>query len=49
MALPAQEGALDVDDPAAGIAFGYTRRRFGFAWHYPEHRRPAGAVAAAVT
>lgn len=24
-------------DRATGIAFGYTRRRFGFAWSYPEH------------
>ncbi|MEU4579724.1 serine hydrolase domain-containing protein [Nonomuraea sp. NPDC023979] len=36
-------------DPRAGIAFGYTRRRFGFAWSYPEHDRLAAAVHDAAT
>jgi CubicO group peptidase (beta-lactamase class C family) len=31
-------------DPRSGIAFGYTRRRFGFGWSYPEHDRLAAAV-----
>ncbi|GAA4905507.1 serine hydrolase domain-containing protein [Nonomuraea thailandensis] len=31
-------------DPMSGIAFGYTRRRFGFGWSYPEHDRLAAAV-----
>ncbi|MFE6307178.1 serine hydrolase domain-containing protein [Nocardiopsis sp. NPDC057823] len=35
-------------DPVGGIAFGYTRRRFGFGWSYPEHDRLAAAVHAAV-
>ncbi|QFY09724.1 serine hydrolase [Nonomuraea phyllanthi] len=36
-------------DPRTGIAFGYTRRRFGFGWSYPEHDRLAAAVHSAVT
>ncbi|MGW3349766.1 serine hydrolase domain-containing protein [Nonomuraea rubra] len=31
-------------DPRGGLAFGYTRRRFGFAWSYPEHDLLAAAV-----
>lgn len=34
-------------DPRSGIAFGYTRRRFGFAWSYPEHDRLTAAVHSA--
>lgn len=36
-------------DPRSGIAFGYTRRRFGFGWSYPEHDRLAAAVHRAAT
>ncbi|MBB6347199.1 CubicO group peptidase (beta-lactamase class C family) [Nonomuraea muscovyensis] len=36
-------------DPRSGIAFGYTRRRFGFGWSYPEHDRLAAAVHRATT
>ncbi|RFU41668.1 class A beta-lactamase-related serine hydrolase [Actinomadura logoneensis] len=36
-------------DPHSGIAFGYTRRRFGFGWSYPEHDRLAAAVHRAAT
>jgi hypothetical protein len=36
-------------DPVSGIAFGYTRRRFGFGWSYPEHDRLAAAVHRAAT
>jgi CubicO group peptidase (beta-lactamase class C family) len=36
-------------DPRNGIAFGYTRRRFGFGWHYPEHDRLAATVHRAAT
>ncbi|KAB8189053.1 serine hydrolase [Nonomuraea phyllanthi] len=36
-------------DPRTGIAFGYTRRRFGFGWSYPEHDRLAAAVHSAAT
>ncbi|TYB62169.1 beta-lactamase family protein [Nonomuraea sp. PA05] len=36
-------------DPLSGIAFGYTRRRFGFGWSYPEHDRLAAAVHRAAT
>ncbi|MFF3436952.1 serine hydrolase domain-containing protein [Streptosporangium sp. NPDC002721] len=36
-------------DPRTGVAFGYTRRRFGFGWSYPEHDRLAAAVHRAVT
>lgn len=31
-------------DPGSGLAFGYTRNRFGFGWSYPEHDRLAAAV-----
>ncbi|MFI6817732.1 serine hydrolase domain-containing protein [Nonomuraea sp. NPDC050328] len=41
-------GAESFADPRGGIAFGYTRRRYGFAWSYPEHDRLAAAVHAAV-
>ncbi|MEV4800177.1 serine hydrolase domain-containing protein [Nonomuraea sp. NPDC049421] len=37
-------GSESFADPVSGIAFGYTRRRFGFAWSYPEHDRLAAAV-----
>jgi CubicO group peptidase (beta-lactamase class C family) len=37
-------GAEAFADPRSGIAFGYTRRRFGFGWSYPEHDRLAAAV-----
>jgi hypothetical protein len=36
-------------DPVSGIAFGYTRRRFGFGWSYPEHDRLATAVHRSAT
>ncbi|MFK4089331.1 serine hydrolase domain-containing protein [Kribbella sp. NPDC020789] len=36
-------------DPVTGLAFGYTRRRFGFAWSYPEHDHLVRAVHQAVT
>lgn len=36
-------------DPRSGIAFGYTRRRFGFGWAYPDHDRLAAAVHRAAT
>lgn len=36
-------------DPRSGVAFGYTRRRFGFGWAYPEHDRIAAAVHRAAT
>ncbi|GAA3567700.1 serine hydrolase domain-containing protein [Nonomuraea rosea] len=36
-------------DPVRGIAFGYTRRRFGFGWSYPEHDRLAAALHDATT
>ncbi|GAA3466376.1 serine hydrolase domain-containing protein [Nonomuraea roseola] len=36
-------------DPRSGIALGYTRRRFGFGWSYPEHDRLATAVHRAAT
>ncbi|MEV4171327.1 serine hydrolase domain-containing protein [Nonomuraea sp. NPDC049709] len=36
-------------DPVTGIAFGYTRHRFGFGWSYPEHDRLAAAVHRAAT
>jgi CubicO group peptidase (beta-lactamase class C family) len=39
-------GAEAFADPVAGIAFGYTRRRFSATWSYPEHDRLAGAVRA---
>ncbi|TDD14093.1 EstA family serine hydrolase, partial [Nonomuraea diastatica] len=41
-------GAEAFADPLNGIAFGYTRRRFGFGWSYPEHDLLAAAVHAAV-
>ncbi|MGW2160378.1 serine hydrolase domain-containing protein [Nonomuraea sp. NPDC001699] len=37
-------GSESFADPRSGIAFGYTRRRFGFGWSYPEHDRLAAAV-----
>ncbi|WP_246090137.1 hypothetical protein [Nonomuraea deserti] len=37
-------GSESFADPVSGIAFGYTRRRFGFGWSYPEHDRLAAAV-----
>ncbi|TDD13774.1 beta-lactamase family protein, partial [Nonomuraea diastatica] len=40
-------GAEAFADPLNGIAFGYTRRRFGFGWSYPEHDLLAAAVHAA--
>ncbi|MGP3932107.1 serine hydrolase domain-containing protein [Nonomuraea sp. KM88] len=42
-------GSESFADPATGIAFGYTRRRFGFAWSYPEHDQLAAAVHGATT
>ncbi|MBV2364852.1 serine hydrolase domain-containing protein [Streptomonospora nanhaiensis] len=42
-------GAESFADPRAGIAFGYTRRRFSFDWSYPEHDRLAAAVHRAAT
>ncbi|MFI7465044.1 serine hydrolase domain-containing protein [Nonomuraea sp. NPDC049646] len=42
-------GSESFADPASGIAFGYTRRRFGFGWSYPEHDRLAAAVHRAAT
>ncbi|RJL35792.1 serine hydrolase domain-containing protein [Bailinhaonella thermotolerans] len=42
-------GSESFADPRHGIAFGYTRRRFGFAWSYPEHDRLAAAVYHAAT
>ncbi|MEV4894786.1 serine hydrolase domain-containing protein [Nonomuraea sp. NPDC055795] len=36
-------------DPRTGIVLGYTRRRFGFGWSYPEHDRLAAALHRAVT
>jgi CubicO group peptidase (beta-lactamase class C family) len=37
-------GSESFADPVAGIAFGYTRRRFSSTWSYPEHDRLAAAV-----
>ncbi|GAA4902990.1 CubicO group peptidase (beta-lactamase class C family) [Stackebrandtia albiflava] len=42
-------GSESFADPRSGIAFGYTRRSFGFGWSYPEHDRLAAAVHDAVT
>ncbi|MFI7453628.1 serine hydrolase domain-containing protein [Nonomuraea sp. NPDC049714] len=42
-------GAEAFADPLSGIAFGYTRRRYGFGWSYPEHDRLTAAVHRAVT
>ncbi|MFI0423999.1 serine hydrolase domain-containing protein [Spongiactinospora sp. 9N601] len=42
-------GSESFADPRSGIAFGYTRRRFGFGWSYPEHDRLAAAVHRAAT
>ncbi|MGK5672132.1 serine hydrolase domain-containing protein [Micromonospora sp. URMC 106] len=42
-------GSESFADPRTGIAFGYTRRRFGFGWSYPEHDRLAAAVHRAAT
>ncbi|WP_043634513.1 EstA family serine hydrolase [Nonomuraea candida] len=42
-------GAESFADPLNGIVLGYTRRRFGFAWSYPEHDRLAAAVHHAAT
>ena len=42
-------GSESFADPHSGIAFGYTRRRFGFGWSYPEHDRLAVAVHRAAT
>ncbi|WP_328475239.1 beta-lactamase family protein [Actinoplanes sp. NBC_00393] len=42
-------GSESFADPQSGIAFGYTRCRFGFGWSYPEHDRLAAAVHRAVT
>ncbi|MFI6903264.1 hypothetical protein ACIBKY_18520 [Nonomuraea sp. NPDC050394] len=36
-------------DPRTGIVLGYTWRRFGFGWSYPEHDRLAAALHRAVT
>ncbi|MEV6767163.1 serine hydrolase domain-containing protein [Nocardia sp. NPDC051030] len=37
-------GSLAYADPHTGLSFGYTRRRFAFAWNFPEHARLAAAV-----
>ncbi|AVT32932.1 EstA family serine hydrolase [Plantactinospora sp. BC1] len=42
-------GSESFADPHSGIAFGYTRRQFGFGWSYPEHDRLAAAVHHAAT
>ncbi|MEU4573499.1 serine hydrolase domain-containing protein [Nonomuraea sp. NPDC023979] len=42
-------GSESFADPMNGIAFGYTRRRFGFGWSYPEHDLLAAALHRAVT
>ncbi|MEV0616308.1 serine hydrolase domain-containing protein [Nonomuraea sp. NPDC050404] len=42
-------GSESFADPHGGIAFGYTRRRFGSGWSYPEHDRLAAAVHRAAT
>ncbi|TKK91397.1 beta-lactamase family protein [Herbidospora galbida] len=42
-------GSESFADPVSGVAFGYTRRRFGFGWSYPEHDRLATAVHRAAT
>ncbi|MEV0386680.1 serine hydrolase domain-containing protein [Nonomuraea sp. NPDC050643] len=42
-------GSESFADPVSGITFGYTRRRFGFGWSYPEHDRLAAAVHRAAT
>ncbi|WP_067572367.1 serine hydrolase domain-containing protein [Nocardia acidivorans] len=42
-------GSLAYADPDSGIALGYTRRRFAFAWNFPEHARLAAVVARCAT
>lgn len=40
-------GSLGFADPHLGLAVGYTRRRFAFAWTFPEHARLTAAIHAA--
>ncbi|MEV5897402.1 hypothetical protein [Nonomuraea fuscirosea] len=46
-----QEAAFwtNLPGPHSISGIGYTRRRFGFGWSYPEHDRLAAAVHRAAT